>query len=51
MAEQQTQQMKPRAGDTLKCQQCGMQLEVTTECKCEQGSPRLECCGKPLTQA
>jgi hypothetical protein len=38
----------PKAGDTLRCETCGMQVKIEKDCRCEQGEPRLECCGQPL---
>jgi hypothetical protein len=50
MAQAQTQTKSlPRTGDTFRCDQCGMELALTKDCKCEEGEPHFECCGKPLT--
>lgn len=38
----------PKTGDKFRCQQCGMELTITSDCQCEGASPRLECCGQPL---
>jgi hypothetical protein len=53
MTQQQAQQTDqanelPQAGEMFRCQQCGMELEITQDCRCAQGTPRLECCGRPL---
>ncbi len=55
MPQQQTQKSpkathQPRSGETYRCQKCGMEMEVKQDCKCEQGAPRMECCGQPLTK-
>jgi hypothetical protein len=40
-----------KKGDRLRCEKCGMELEVTVDCKCGAGHhARLECCGQPLAQ-
>ena len=41
---------KPRIGDTLRCETCGMELQVLQSCQCEEGEPKFECCGEPLRQ-
>lgn len=41
----------PRRGNTYRCEQCGMELQVTTDCACsDPGMVRLECCGQELTK-
>jgi hypothetical protein len=41
----------PRRGNTYKCEQCGMELQVTTDCACSDPEMvRLECCGQELTK-
>jgi hypothetical protein len=47
--------MNMKAGDTLVCSDCGMELKVTKECKeCAEGTtcctePSVfQCCGKDL---
>jgi hypothetical protein len=50
MATQVTNDL-PHAGDTLRCETCGMEITVEKDCQCEQGKPRLECCGQPLSKA
>jgi len=39
---------KPKAGDKLKCSECGMEIEVKTPCNCKDHEPQFECCGKAL---
>lgn len=42
--------LKPQTGDKLKCNECGMEIEVIKACKCKDHEPTFECCGKPLTK-
>ena len=45
------QMTAPKKGDRFRCQKCGMEIEVTVDCKCTAGHhSRFECCGQPLTQ-
>lgn len=45
------QMIDPKKGDKLRCQKCGMEIEVTASCKSTGGHhARFECCGQPLTQ-
>jgi hypothetical protein len=37
----------PQVGDRYHCELCGMELEITKDC---QRTPRLECCGQPLSK-
>lgn len=39
----------PQAGDSFRCERCGMELEITADCRCEEGV-HLECCGQPMIQ-
>lgn len=55
MAQHQSQHMThtedlPQTGQKYRCEQCGMELEITQDCRCQHGEPRLECCGQPLTK-
>lgn len=38
----------PATGERYQCDQCGMEIEVTTACSCEQCEPQFICCGEPL---
>ena len=40
----------PKAGETYRCDVCGMEIQVTKDCQCEEGAPRMECCNKPLSR-
>ena len=38
-------------GDRLRCRKCGLEIQVTANCKCGNGHHvRFECCGQPLAQ-
>ncbi len=36
-------------GERLKCNQCGMEIEVVEPCQCDGMQPVFTCCGLPLT--
>ena len=39
----------PRKGEQFRCETCGMEVEVTSDCHCEDpGMVRFQCCGKQL---
>ena len=39
----------PKKGERYKCSQCGMEIEVTTDCGCQEPDHvHLECCGREL---
>jgi hypothetical protein len=41
----------PVKGDRYHCPGCGMALEITQDCACEDGSwPCFECCGKEMVK-
>ena len=49
--QQQTQTTEkglPVAGEAYRCGKCGMELEITTSCHCEEGTPLLACCGQAM---
>jgi hypothetical protein len=39
----------PTSGDVFLCEICGMELEITADCGCDDG-PRLECCDQPMSR-
>ncbi len=42
----------PKVGEHFRCQQCGMEVEVTTGCKCsDPDHVSFECCGKKMQRA
>jgi hypothetical protein len=41
----------PQRGEHFRCQTCGMELEVTTSCKCDDPDHvHLVCCGQELNK-
>ena len=45
------QMIEPKKGDRFRCEKCGMEVEVTANCKSTAGHHvRFECCGQPLAQ-
>lgn len=42
----------PKCGDTYKCEPCGMELEITTDCACADPDPACQpcfkCCGQEM---
>lgn len=41
----------PQAGEKFRCEGCGMEIEVTKNCHCEEGEHvRFECCGKQMSK-
>lgn len=45
------QMVEPRKGERYCCQKCGMEIEITEDCKTTAGHHvRFECCGQPLTR-
>jgi hypothetical protein len=41
----------PKKGDTYRCETCGMELEVTADCRCEEDEQiHFQCCGAQLTK-
>jgi hypothetical protein len=42
----------PRKGERLRCSRCGMEIQLTADCKCQSGDhPHFECCGQELNKA
>lgn len=40
----------PKTGDCFCCLSCGMKIEVTADCTCDDNSGILfSCCGSPMT--
>ena len=41
----------PKKGERFRCKQCGMELQITADCKCsDPDHVHLECCGKAMTK-
>jgi hypothetical protein len=46
------QMTAPRRGERWRCRKCGMEIQITADCKSTAGHhARFECCGQPLTKA
>lgn len=42
----------PKAGDRFRCAQCGMELQVTSDCRCKEGEHvHFHCCDQEMVQA
>jgi hypothetical protein len=41
----------PRKGDRFRCPRCGMEIQVTADCRCSPGEHvRFRCCGEDLNK-
>lgn len=41
----------PKKGDKFRCKQCGMQLEITVDCKCkEEARVHFHCCESEMSK-
>ena len=41
----------PKAGDRFRCAGCGMELQVTSDCHCQEGEHvHFRCCGREMTR-
>ena len=41
----------PKKGDHFRCQECGMELEITTACKCNDPEHvHFQCCGQDMAK-
>ncbi len=39
----------PKKGERFRCQQCGMEVQVTVDCRCDQPNMvHFHCCGQEL---
>ena len=42
----------PKKGERFRCQKCGMEVQVTADCHCDQaGMVHFHCCGQELQKA
>ena len=39
---------QPKMDEVYACKKCGMTIKVMVACDCQDGEPKLECCGQPL---
>lgn len=41
----------PKKGDRFRCESCGMEIQLTTDCRCQEGEHvHFECCGQRLAK-
>jgi hypothetical protein len=41
--------VSPKKGERFRCSNCGMEIEVTQDCRCQgDGCARFECCGQEM---
>jgi len=41
----------PKKGDMYRCEECGMEMEITVDCHCsDRDAVRLECCGQDMAR-
>ncbi len=40
----------PVVGERYRCESCGMQIQIETDCHCDAGEPTFECCGSSLSK-
>ena len=44
-------QAGPKKGDRFHCESCGMAIQVTHDCPCDDAEHvKFECCGQPMTK-
>jgi hypothetical protein len=42
----------PKKGEQYRCAKCGMAIQVTTDCRCNQpGMVHFHCCGQDMQRA
>lgn len=42
----------PKKGDKFRCSSCGMELQLTSDCGCQdRGHVHFHCCGKEMDKA
>ena len=42
----------PKKGDRFRCAKCGMEIQVTSDCRCqEEEMVHFHCCGQELEKA
>jgi len=50
-ASSQAHTPSPKLGDKYRCSKCGMSMEITAECKCQDGDHvHFECCGQEMSK-
>ena len=38
----------PQKGDRFRCDMCGMEVEVQSDCHCHDEAEHFHCCGEPM---
>jgi hypothetical protein len=42
----------PKKGERYRCEKCGMEIQVTADCRCKESSKvHFHCCGQELNKA
>ena len=41
----------PKAGEKYRCESCGMEIQVTKDCNCEDCPADFRCCGQAMVKA
>ena len=42
--------LRPKKGDQYRCEECGMRIQVTADCKSADDHAHFECCGQEMTK-
>jgi len=51
-ASDQSAASHPKKGEKFRCVTCGMELQITADCRCKgPESAHFQCCGKQLSKA
>jgi len=40
----------PKKGDRFRCSSCGMEIQVTADCKAQDEHAHFQCCGMEMTK-
>jgi hypothetical protein len=44
-------QTAPKRGERFRCQECGMEIQVTADCRCgDHANVHFECCGQEMAR-
>ena len=41
---------RPQKGDKFRCDSCGMQIQVTADCRSDEDHPHFSCCGQEMAK-
>ena len=39
---------RPMKGDRFRCDRCGLEVEVQSDCHCHDEAEHFHCCGEPM---